>query len=41
MADVQYEQKSIEEIEQMILKVRMYDLKLEKELCYTLKRKPN
>ena len=39
MADVQYEQKSIEEIEQMILKVRMYDLKLEKELCYTLTEK--
>lgn len=39
MADIRYETKSIEEIQQDILAVRMYDLKLEKELCYTLTEK--
>lgn len=39
MADVRYETKSIEEIQQEILSVRMYDLKMEKELCYTLTEK--
>ena len=39
MADIQYENKSIEAIQEEILAVRMYDLKLEKELCYTLTEK--